>query len=373
MTRQAQLQARVFLLSPTLSYWRGSYQLSRQKAGVTINGEAVDGNSVTVPHSVLLGKASPVDGSGKPWKSRLQGIESLHTAIVNKYSIAFPIRGVRIVPKASGAAFFAEMIGPTVGALRAAIKADTSTPDEINTAKTRLELTMSQAGEFGVKETTPVFDPLAERQSAAYELWAAAIEFCNSLPTIFEQIQRTVDPVVWADTSKRIPQTPRAMWAKFGMDLLPIEIAGGEPQELTTADMQQYGDVLRSACTRKVEEAIEAMVAEPRAQLAAAVTDLQELLARDGRVTTKSFNPIRAAIEKIRAFEFVADASLLAKIDTMQQQLTGAVPSALTAASSVSNGLMAVLDAVKTEALDEARAATAITNFGHHRRVLDLS
>ena len=52
------------------------------------------------------------------------------------------------------------------------------------------------------------------------------------------------------------------MWAKFGMDLLPIEIAGGEPQEITTADMQQYGDVLRSACTRKVEEAIEAMVAE---------------------------------------------------------------------------------------------------------------
>lgn len=374
--RQSALQESVLLLSPTLSYWRGSYQLSRKKTQISLSGAEVAAKSVTTPHAILLSEEAPCDSAGQPWKKRLNAIESQHNRTIERYSVPFPIRGVRIVPKTRGEQFFTELFGPTLGSLkqqyRVACDTDGSGSSRAQQLRQRLDAALRLQPE--APDDTPVEDPGAETQSVAYLLHTAAEEFCGSLPQIFEQIGRATDAQVWADVRSRVPSKSQDMREKFNLDVVPVEIAGaGASQTLTRDDLSAHADVIRAACQRKVDEAIEAMVEEPRKQLAEAIGNLQELVSRGGRVTAKSFNPLQAAIEKIRAFAFVADDELLSTIDQLERRLGSTQANSLTATTLVSSGLSQLLGTVSDSVNDASRQSADMVRFGRARRRVQVA
>ena len=369
--RQAALQSAVLLLSPTLSYWRGSYQLSSKKTSILLSGHTVEANSVTTPHCVLLTDQYPRDRANVPWKKRLQSIASRHVAVVERYSVAFPIRGVRIIPKSRGDAFFRELFGPSLGGLRREYLRNVSAYGEGHdlTVAVRNRFKHGSEASPGCDDTCPIADELSETQSVAYELRRATVEFGEDLSRILRDIQEHTDAEVWEDVKHKIPRSPKDMCEKFNLDVVPIELAGSaESREVTSDDLAAHADVVRAACQRKVSEAIENMIAEPRQQLADAIAQLAGLVDRSGRVTAKSFRPITSAIEKIRAFAFIANSELLERITELETRLDHTLPSSLTAATLVTSGLSTLLTDVADAVNDASQHQADFEHFGRARR-----
>ena len=85
-------------------------------------------------------------------------------------------------------------------------------------------------------------------------------------------------------------------------------------------------------------------------------------------MTSKSFNPVQAAIEKIRAFAFVANDDLLAQIDQLDQRLGQTTANTLTQTTLVSSGLASLLTSVNEAVNDASRQTADLAQFGRLRR-----
>lgn len=371
-TRQEALEKRVLLLAPTIGWWQGRYQLPRNQATVVVDDHEVEQASVTVPCVKLLNKQYPTDRDGMSWLKRFQTIASLEKDVIGRYSVTFPIRGVRIIPKKAGAAFFHELFGLTLGEAR--IRFQKAAQEGNGPLARRLDAAIEETVQRDAyaNRSTPVFDADRERQSVARQLYEAAEEFCDDLPRIMEQIRQHTDTVAWSKVQHKIPHRRDDMRKKFYLDATPIELAGGLSQEVTAADLADHNDVIREACRRKVEEAIEEMVAGPREELAAALARLQTLIASEGRVTEKSFAGVRAAIAKIRLFDFAANPGLLKQITDIEYRLNATVPSELTPVVAAESGFASALAAWQDEVTNAQQRAEDLSRFGTLRRI-DLS
>lgn len=109
----------------------------------------------------------------------------------------------------------------------------------------------------------------------------------------------------------------------------------------------------RQRTSEMLSRVSESIVAQPRQELADAVQQLQELIGRDGRVTAKSFAPIRRAIEKLGLFDFVVDAELRKQIDALSARMDAITPSEQDRATAESSGLLGILDTLRNTALQE--------------------
>lgn len=318
--RRQALEERVILLAPSFGWYRGQYQLPRGKTDIKIDGDEVSFENVTTPCSKLMTDKYPVDENGTPWKQRLQKIESRQKALIEKYSVPFPIRGVRIVPKASARDFFHEL-------------------DDV-----------------------------------IQDLRDAADEFVRNLPEIIEQMRRNTKETVFKAVERKIPRQRDQMRAKFYIDVVPVEIAGkqGDATVVTRDDLTAHFDMVRDACQRKVEEAVEAMIEQPRQQLAEALEGLKDVIDRNGRVSTKSFRPVEEAIRKLRAFSFVANDELLAQLDALERRMNNTVPNTLDQQTAASNGFSSALNAVLAEVADADKQARDFERFGRESRGITL-
>lgn len=335
--RQKNLQRRVLLLAPTFGCWRGMYQLSEDRVDVKLDNQTVRSEDVTTPRAILMKDTCPVDRNGTAWKKRFRDIEKQHQKLIDEFSVPFPIHGCRIIPKAKGREFFDRLIGPT-----------TDSGHPVGKRDGRLLL--------GI-----------EKQAIAYQLAKAADEFCSELTSVFAQIA-TDNPKVWAEVQDRVPATLVDMREKFYVDAVPIELAGGEFSEVTQEDLADHSAIVREACHRKVNEAIESMVREPREQLAKALASLHELISRDGRVTERSFGPVRAAIAKIRLFDFVANDELLQQINAMEARLEITKAAELDSVTAANNGFSTALQALRTEITSAEQQAADLARFGRPMR-----
>jgi len=316
--RREALEERVILLAPSFGWYRGQYQLPRTKTDIKIDGDSVDFESVTTPCSKLMTDKYPVDRSGTAWKQRLQKIESRQKALIEKYSVPFPIRGVRIVPKTSARDFFREL-------------------DDV-----------------------------------IRDLQEAADEFVADLNSIIEQMRRNTKEQVFKAVEHKIPRNRDQMRAKFYIDVVPVEIAGKQGEVVTRDDLSAHYDLVREACQRKVEEAVEAMIEQPRQQLAEALEGLKDVIDRNGRVSTKSFRPVEEAIRKLRAFSFVANDELLAQLDALERRMNNTVPNTLDQQTAASNGFSSALNAVLAEVADADKQARDFERFGRESRGITL-
>ena len=372
--RQMVLESRVLLLCPTVGWWRGQYQLPGRSTETVSAGETVDREDVTTPRAKLMTHAYPLDQAGVPWKKRFQKIESRLKALKDMYSVAFPIPGVRVVPKTKGPEFMDTMYGLTIGRLRKQYQR--AVMEDRTGDAAGLAARLSDALEFNganAHPNTPIYQYTANgQQSIAYELHSAATEFCNDWSTIRDQIAQHND--VFKLVAAKVPVNASLMRSKFYLDVVPVELAGGHAtgQVLDQDDLAEHNDVVREACRRRVDEAIEAMIAGPRQQLAEALAGLQGLVERNGRVTAKSFSPIRDAIAKIRMFDFVANADLLQQIQQLEQRLDITTPGSLDALTAANNGFSAAIAGFMDEVQDAEGAARDMQTFGRRPRALML-
>lgn len=318
--RRRALEDRVVLLAPSFGWFRGQYQLPIAKTTIEVDGKAVENGSVTTPRSKLMTDKFPVDSEGMAWKKRLQKIESRQRALIEKHSVPFPIRGVRIIPKAIAADFFREL-------------------DDIKR-----------------------------------DLQDAADAFVADLSSIIDQIRDNTNEDVWRAIEHKIPKQRHVMRAKFYIDVVPVEIAGraGENNVLTQGDLERHSNMINEACRRKVDEAIETMIEQPRAQLGEALASLRDLINRNGRVSEKSFKPVYEAMKKLRAFSFVANDELLDEINNLERRMQGTTANTLDQVTAASNGFAAALDSLMEEVEDAERQAQDMNTFGREYRGIQL-
>ena len=373
--RQQALEERVMLLCPTIGWWKGQYQLPRQQTHVTVDGKTgnIDNDAITTPRAKLVTDKYPLDRDGKPWKKRFQKIESRMVALKEKYSLPFPINGVRIVPKRRGDALLDELYGLTLSKLRRLV---TKAQDEGDVALAReLELRVEEVEReegYDAPDNTPVFNPDRTVQSIAYELHTAAKEFARSWSDIRREIAEKNE--VFNQVAKSVPLSSADIRRKFYIDVVPVELAGtdGNAEILTEGALSDHADVVREACQRRVEEAIEEMIRGPRKQLADALSNLHNLIERDGRVSDRSFKPVREAISKIRLFGFVANDELLQKIKELENRLNITSTKQLDRATAASSGFSAAIESFMEEVSNADKQRKDLEEFGKEFRAIDL-
>lgn len=373
-TRQEALEQAVLLLAPTFGWWRGRYQLPKDKTTVSVSNTEVDDGDITTPRSVLMDMKSPLRSDGTPWIKVFQGLESRQKGLISRYSVPFPIHGVRIIPKAAGVEFFDRLFGMTYGGLKRAKAQAFDRRDDRNYRRLADWLRRVEHKYPHAADTMPVHDEAGEQPtSVAYDLFQAANEFCDNWDSIRNQIATVRDPRVWAGVEAKVPRDGAKLRAKFYMDVVPVELAGSNRGVVVTADtLAHHQELVNDACRRKVEEAIENLVAAPRQELADAISSLHDLVARDGRVTARSFAPVYEAIRKMRLFEFAATPSLLAQLNTLEERLTQTSPANLTAVEAVQSGFSAALQSVVAEVTDATKQDEMVRQFGRRRRELAL-
>lgn len=375
-TRQEALTRRVLLLCPTIGWWKGMYQLPRTSTETTSDGKTVDKDDITTPRAKLMTDVYPVDISGTPWKRRFQKLESRLSALKERFSVPFPIQGVRIVPKTRGQELLDEMYGLTLGRLRQRIRKayDAGQDGVINVLERQLAEALRREGENALPNT-PIYDPTrpSDGQSIAYDLHRASVEFCNDWDRIREQIRSKND--VFSQVESKVPTSAGVMLTKFHLDVVPVELAGGGTghHEVDEDDLVAHNDVVREACRRRVDEAIETMISGPRQQLADALTSLNDLVSRDGRVSQKTFRPIREAIAKIRLFDFAANPQLLKRIGELEHRLSITTPDSLDAMTAANNGFTAAIVGFMNEVQDSEAMARDLEEFGREGRSIDFS
>lgn len=319
--RQNLLQGRVALLIPSIHYWRGMYQLTTSAGyiDVRVSGDVLNERDVTAPRAKLLDATTPCDADGTPWLHRFRLIDNSYKRLIGRFSVPLGGAGVRIVPLRAVTEFLEHLEG-----VRESMR------------------TMVQ-------------------------------EFCDTLPDVLQQIRAAKPATLWSAVCTRIPDTPAAMRRKFYIECTPFELGGtGAPSEVSMADLAESSNLLRESIQRKIEEAIEAMISTPRMELAQALVSLSDLIGRDGRVTAKSYQPVYAAIEKLRLFTFAADDELLRIIASLERRLDNTVPATLTSDAEIGASFRNTLAAVVNEITDAAKLARDQAAFGGGTRYLDV-
>lgn len=370
-TRMEALNQRVLLVCPSISWWHGMYQLPKTKTEVTSDGKTVNKKSVTTPQAKLMTDEYPKDSEGVAWKKRFTKINSRLSALKERYSLPFPITGVRIVPKARSRNMFNDMVGLTLS--RATVLRDEARRMRNASRERMLNESINACLQFAgdtAPRDTPVFDPFRNVQSVAYELYVTANEFCDNWSDIRQQIAQQSD--VFDQVESKVPRTAATMRRKFALNITPVELAGGRSNTLTESDLEEHADAVRATCERQVEAAINEMITGPRQQLAKALADLKERVSDDAKLKSNSFNAVREAMSKIRMFDFVANESLMDQIWQLEQRLDTTVASQLTAEAAATNGFAAALDRFIDEVEDAEKQSSDFEEFGRDLRSIDL-
>ena len=327
------LGKRVLLLSPTMSIWRGQVQLPK-KAEVHMDYRILDPEAVTTPRVKLMTKSYPLDSDGKPWKARFDSCSSRLSALKNQFSVSFAINGVRIIPKAAANEFMQLLFGPTVGSLRRKITEaeDAGRSWDAHTLSDMIADVRANWGDYYIGDRTPVYDRTVNVQSIAYEFWDNAMEFVRDYHSVLQQIREHNS--CWDIVSQKVPKSPEAMLKKFDLGVFPVELSGTTTNEVSMEDLQDHVAVVRATCERQVQLAIESMIAEPRKELAETIQNIETLIANQGRITARTFDRVRRAMEKLSNFSFVSNTDLLDRMNRLNAMLN-TTPSQLNTADMV--------------------------------------
>jgi hypothetical protein len=358
---------KVLLLSPTMSVWRGQYQLPNTE--VRLNDAVISGSSVTSPRAKLMTNTYPLDSAGKPWKARFDKCASRLVALKNQFSVSFAIAGVRIIPKQAAKEFMRKLFGVTVGTIRRQL--ETATGDKAAALAQQLNTATLQYGP-AITDDMPVYDIAADsdHQSIAFEFWSTVNDFIADFTNIMAQIAHHNE--CWTAVKARVPTTPAAMRRKFDLGVFPVELAGGDMQSVSLQDLEEHATIVRATCEKQVQAAIESMIAEPRKELAMAIENLEVLIEQQGRVTSRTFDRVRRAIDKLRMFDFVTDAELLSRMTALDTMMSDTIPATLTTGDAASAAFVASIAKVREDVTSEVIMADDFRQFSGLRRALNM-
>jgi hypothetical protein len=98
---------------------------------------------------------------------------------------------------------------------------------------------------------------------------------------------------------------------------------------------------------------------------------MTDIISRDGRVTSRTFQPVQRAIEKLRLFSFVGNDTMLKQIENLEKMMGMQVPKHLTSEVANSNGFMRAAQTVVDELENAVKLEENIRKFGN-RRIVSL-
>lgn len=368
------LGQRVLLLSPTMSRWAGRLQLPSAKAEVHMNDHVLDANAVTTPCVKLMTKQYPLDSDGKSWKARFDTVSTRLVALKNHYSVGFAIAGVRIIPKGIASEFMQKLFGPTIGYLTKKMDEyqELGMHSEANEIADRIFDARDKWEDFPSSSRTPVFDPSVEQQSIAYEFWNNVLEFVGDYDNVMRQIETRGE--CWEYVRTKIPKNKQEMFRKFDLGVFPIELSGTAPGQISMEDLENHADVVRETCQRQVQLAIESMIAEPRRELAETIENIETLIADRGKISTRTFDRVHRAMEKLNNFSFVANDALMTRLQQLNTMLDTTIPARLndTDADTVAStaAFAAELASIRQDLVDPGIMERDLMSLGCHSRAI---
>lgn len=364
----------VLLLAPTVSRWAGRLQLPASRAEVHVSNRVLDSNAITTPCVKLMTKQYPLDREGTPWKARFDTIVTRLNSLKAQFSVGFDIPGVRIIPKAVASDFMQKLFGPTIGYLtrKADDAAERGDRREESGIRDRIYDARVAWGDFPSSSRTPVYDPSVSQQSIAYEFWLAVLEFVNDYDNVMRQIETRGE--CWDYVKTKIPKNKMAMFQKFDIGVFPVELSGTSPGQVSMEDLENHVDVVRETCQRQVQLAIESMIAEPRRELAATIENIETLIANNGKITTRTFDRVHRAVEKLNNFSFVTNIELMQRLERLNGMLANTIPAQLrtnvadTAPSTAA--FAAELAGIRQDLVDTGIMESDLASLGYSGRAL---
>jgi len=210
-----------------------------------------------------------------------------------------------------------------------------------------------------------------EEQSFLYQLKYLARDLTNRWPQILSMMEENAESHVWDQVKHKLPQAATLAAAHY-ISIFPVYLQAGEELKIGAEDIVGYEEHFREAVTGRIEQVIDSMVGEPRKLLAEKLNDLHELIQRNGKVTEKSFRPIREAIAKIRHFRFIANDDLLRQIEGMEKRLELTDASELNSTTAAHNGMLTAIEALSNEVTDAEKQTKDFAAFGGRSRGLEF-
>ncbi len=337
---QALLQ-RIKLVAPSFGWWHGSYQL--KGAEVTLAGNKLEAGKTTRPQLKIMEQTPAL----VEYKKKFQKLNSEMAAIRDFYGEDFPaVNGVRQVPITAVGPMLHEIVGKVDAMGKPVFDADRYVP---RTGK--------------------------QDQSLAYRLGLLADEFAAAWPELREEMIATLATDVWENVQRRVPSASR-MREKFYIEVAMVELASGSDGDEAVAEFNSTGAAVddatryvQASMQRQVDTAIEQLVSGPRLALAEALKQLNELISRDGNVTDRSFNAVRAAIAKLRMFDFAADHTMMDSVRQLEHRIAQTAANSL---NSNSNAFLELTNTVIASVEDAVKIDEDIARFGRARRAVAL-
>ena len=333
----------VHIIDPDMGVWQGRFMLKDAK--VVVGHETADKNTVTAPHVKLMEQSAWL----KSYKEAFTKLKSEVNEIVSFYSEPFPIRGLRMVPHTVADQLLYELIGKTGGGV-------------------------------------PIYDSerYVERkastdQSVAFRLEKAADDFCNNWSRAVAEMRDNTPEAIWRRVSGRIPEAEDVR-KKFYLRIVRIRLAAADEEDrvsaakgaLTVGDLARYSDYIDQAARAQIDAAIAQATVGPREAFAEALTELNNLIQRDGRITDRSFNAVRAAISKLRAFSFIASPELLEQARLLEERISGITVASFDRDTAIASGFAEQLNDITQAARDDLKIEDDIRRFGRAHRAIDM-
>jgi len=136
--------------------------------------------------------------------------------------------------------------------------------------------------------------------------------------SIREQI---ADDEAYEQARRHIPSGEELL-SKTLIDWTPIPIQFGQNRDAEAANLSELRQLARVRSDEFVQGVLDSVFSEPRAELIQAIESFEDLIKRDGFVTTKSLPPIQRAIEKFRSFQNMGDPEFDRLIHTLEERFT---------------------------------------------------
>lgn len=234
------------------------------------------------------------------------------------------------------------------------------------------------------------------------EFYQVRDEFCLAYSKILHDVRAKLGDELFAHASAKLPSNDQIR-GKFRMDwaIIPLAGASGPPEEawekvsdcitvleedhkdnpdavvaelreafnaLRGTQWSQFDndqlllDVVREAkqnMAKMVSESIEAMVHEPRQEVAAAVQNMLDAIKEERTIRQGTLDQITRAFDKLKGFSFVADNDLMQQIKTMETRLQSLSPKDLNNSRDTGLQLAGALRPLLSAVTDEVRAAKA--------------
>lgn len=214
-----------------------------------------------------------------------------------------------------------------------------------------------------------------EHQAVARQLQILGNQIADEWADVCRLMESHMAPILWDRLKDKLPTADQVrIEYRNPVRIYPTNLGTPEGAVLSnTADILHYKQYIDRLAREECQGIVQALVEEPRKELAKALEAAHTLINRDGRITTRTFEPVRRQIEKLKQFSFIANSEMIGKMDELMQRLGTIVPSEQDRITAHSNGLMSAIESVMEEVQDADKQAADIAKFGGQVRGIRLS